>query len=105
MLKYFRNNDFVMTAPVASSVTSSGATVTGSLTDYKGLLTEWGFQYKKHSATSWTGKKVTGTTLSANLTSLDADTKYDVRVYGKIGTAVQYGPEASFETEEETPAE
>jgi len=98
-MKLYRNNYFVMTAPESSSVTSSGATVTGSLTDYKGLKTEWGFEYKKHSATSWTTKKVTGTTLTANLTSLDASTKYDVRVYGKIGTDVQRGPESSFTTE------
>lgn len=95
----FRNNNFEMTAPVASDIAATSATVTGSLTDYKDLLTEWGFEFKKHSASSWTTKKVTGTTLTASLTSLTAETKYDVRVYGKIGTAVQYGPEASFTTE------
>lgn len=104
-MRLFRNNDFVMTAPTASSVTASGATVTGSLTDYKGLLTEWGFKYKKHSVTTWTTKKVTGTTLTANLTSLNAETKYDVRVYGKIGTAVQEGPIAEFTTEAAEAAE
>lgn len=99
-MQVFRNNNFMMTAPTSSSVTASGATVTGSLTDYKGLKTEWGFEYKTHAATSWSTKKVTGTTLTANLTSLSASTQYDVRVYGKIGSAKQVGPTGTFTTAE-----
>ena len=98
MRPLYRNNNFEFGA-ITSTKTSSSITVSGTITDYKGLLTEKGFEYKAHSGSSWTTKKVTAATLSATVSSLSASTKYDFRIYGKIGTAIQYGPIEEITTE------
>lgn len=99
----FRSNIAILGTPTLSEVTSGGMTVTGSIGWFKDG--QWGYAYKKASATTWTYVPQTGKEIEASLTGLDASTKYDVCLYVKFDGAYQRGTKASATTEAAAPAE
>jgi len=58
----------------------------------------WGVAYKKHSASSWTHKASSSQNINMTLTSLDAETEYDIKLYVKYDNEYQYGPTISKTT-------
>jgi hypothetical protein len=106
IMNLYRNNKATISAPVKGEVTSSSIAVTGSVAWYKGNAT-WGVAYKKHSASSWTHKASTPQAIDMTITSLDADTTYDIKLYVKYNNVYQYGSaiEAATDAENPTPAE
>ena len=98
VLGLFRGNVATISAPTKGEVTSSSIAVTGSVEWYKGNAT-WGVAYKKHSASSWSYKASTSKTIDETLTSLDASTKYDIKLYVKFNGEYQYGSAIEVTTE------
>lgn len=94
----FRNNVAAISAPTKGEVTSSSIAVTGQVAWYKGDAT-WGVAYKKHSASNWTHKASTPQAIDTTLTSLDAETKYDIKLYVKWNNVYQYGDAIEVTTE------
>ena len=98
VLGLFRSNKATISAPVKGTVTHNSIVVTGSVEWYKGNAT-WGVAYKKHSASSWSYKASTSQTIDETLTSLDASTKYDIKLYVKFNGEYQYGSAIEVTTE------
>lgn len=92
----FRNNIASFDTPTLGDVTKNSMSVTGNVTWYKDG--EWGYAYKKHSASTWTYVSQTSKAVSASLTSLTASTKYDVCLYVKFNGEYQRGPVADATT-------
>lgn len=103
IMTLFRNNKAVIGAPVKGAVTTSSIAVTGQVQWYKGNAT-WGVAYKKHDASSWSHKASTSKSIDTTLTSLDADTTYDIKLYVKYNGSYQYGPAIEAATDAENPA-
>ena len=97
VLALFRSNKATISAPTKGTVTHNSIVVTGSVTWYKGGAT-WGVAYKKHSASSWTHQASTSKTIEETLTSLDAETKYDIKLYVLFDGVYQYGSEINVTT-------
>ena len=91
IMNLFRSNVAEIGTPTASSVTKNSMTVSGTVVWYKDGAT-WGVAYKKHSASSWTHTPSDTQTIEESLTSLTANTKYDVKLYVKFNNEYQYGP-------------
>lgn len=98
LFNLFRSNKATISAPVKGTVTHNSIVVTGSVEWYKGNAT-WGVAYKKHSASSWTHQASTSKTIEETLTSLDAETKYDIKLYVKWNDVYQYGSAIEVTTE------
>ena len=98
IMKVFRSNVAEISAPVKGTVDSSSIAVTGQVAWYKGDAT-WGVAYKKHSASSWKHEASTPQSIDTTLTSLDAETKYDIKLYVKWNGVYQYGPAIEVTTE------
>ena len=103
IMKIFRSNVAEIGTPAASDVTHNSMTITGKVEWYKGDAT-WGVAYKKHSATKWTHSASSSKSISKSLTGLDAETKYDIKLYVKFNDVYQYGP-AIEQTTEAAPVE
>jgi len=94
--KIYRSNVAQIGTPTAGETTSSSIVVTGSVAFYKDGT--WGVAYKKHSASSWTHKASSSQNINMTLTSLDAETEYDIKLYVKYDNEYQYGPTISKTT-------
>ena len=101
-MKLYRNNIAQIGTPTAGETTTSSIAVTGSVVWYKDGT--WGVAYKKHSASSWTHKASSSQNISMTLSSLTADTEYDIKLYVKFNGVYQYGPAISKSTDAESPA-
>lgn len=98
IMKIFRSNVAEIGTPAASDVTHNSMTITGTVEWFKGDAT-WGVAYKKHSATKWTHAASSSKSISNSLTDLDAETKYDIKLYVKFNGEYQYGPAIDQTTE------
>ena len=90
VLNLCRSNVATISAPTKGTVTKNSIVVTGTVEWYKDGAT-WGVAYKKHSASSWSYKASTSKTINETLTSLDASTTYDIKLYVKFDGEYQYG--------------
>ena len=97
--KLFRNNNAAFDTPTLSGVTASAIHVAGNISWFKDG--EWGIAYKKASATTWNYSAQTSKTIDADLTGLEAETKYDVCLYVKFDNVYQRGTKAQATTEAE----
>ena len=97
LLNLCRSNVATISAPTKGTVTKNSIVVTGSVEWYKGDAT-WGVAYKKHSGSSWSYKASTSKTINETLTSLDASTQYDIKLYVKYNDEYQYGSEIQVTT-------
>ncbi|MEE1202673.1 MAG: fibronectin type III domain-containing protein, partial [Bacteroidales bacterium] len=66
----------VVTTLAATAVDHQGATLNGTITAGSETITAQGFMYKATAATDWTTVNATGTTISATLSALTAETEY-----------------------------
>jgi len=87
--------------PVASSVSSSGFTVGGTIT-YGGTPTAMGVCYRKKATEpgEWSTKTSASKTVSEAISSLDADTTYEFGIYATIGTTTFYSAIVEQKTDE-----
>ena len=89
----------VVTTAATSAITQTTATLNGSYTGTQYTPTGAGFEYKLSTATTYTDVTATlGTTFTANLTGLTADTNYDVRAYVVANGSKVYGSDITFKT-------
>lgn len=93
----YRNNIAEFGTPTLSAATDSSLHVAGTLAWYKSG--EWGYAYKKSSASSWTYVSTEGQTIDADISGLDAETSYDVCLYVKFNGTYQRGSKATATTE------
>ncbi|SEG06176.1 BACON domain-containing protein [Parabacteroides chinchillae] len=92
------------TDPLVQSITSTGATLRGTLSN-QGNLTEYGFYYKAETsfegasgATKLASANLSGGSFTASLTGLTAKKVYYFRSYAVSGGQTLYGELASFST-------
>ncbi len=93
----------IVTTSAASSITASGATFSGNVTDDGGdTVTERGFVYGINSNPTTSDTKIqdgTGTgAFSEAISGLNPETTYYVRAYAINGEGTSYGSEQSFTT-------
>lgn len=89
-MRLYRNNIAAISAATISDVTSTGMAVAGTVVWYKGDAV-YGVAYKKHSVTTWSYKEASSADISVSLTSLSANTNYDIALYCKWNNEYQLG--------------
>ena len=82
----------------ASNITHDGATLNGTITAGSEAITAQGFMYKASSATDWTTVSATGTTLSATVNNLTAETAYEYKAFATTASGTVEGAVESFTT-------
>ena len=86
----------------ATDIAQTTATLNGSITDEGNqTITAQGFEWRATSATEYTTVSATGTTMTANLTGLTANTSYTYRAFATTALGTVYGQELTFTTLEE----
>ena len=96
-------NESGITAPsvntlAASNITHDGATLNGTITAGSEAITAQGFMYKASSATEWTTVSATGTTLTATVNNLTAETAYEYKAFATTASETVEGQVMSFTT-------
>ncbi len=82
----------------ASNITHEAATLNGTITAGSEAITAQGFMYKASSATDWTTVAATGTTLSATVNNLTAETAYEYKAFATTASGTIEGAVESFTT-------
>ena len=96
-------NESGITAPTvntlaASNITHDGATLNGTITAGSEAITAQGFMYKASSATDWTTVSATGTTLTATVNNLTAETAYEYKAFATTASETVEGEVMNFTT-------
>ena len=96
-------NESGITAPTvntlaASNITHDGATLNGTITAGSEAITAQGFMYKASSATDWTTVSATGTTLTATVNNLTAETAYEYKAFATTASGTVEGEVINFTT-------
>ena len=92
----------------ATSITQTSAVLNGEITSLGNqTITARGFEWKLATATDYTTVSATGTTMTATLTGLTANTTYTYKAFATTALGTVYGSELTFTTLEEvvTPIE
>ncbi len=82
----------------ATNVTHNGATLNGTITAGTETITAQGFRYKTSAAADWTEVSATGTTITATLSNLTAETAYDFKAFATTATGTVEGTVMTFTT-------
>ena len=82
----------------ATEVTHEAATLNGTITAGSEAITAQGFMYKASSATDWTTVAATGTTLSATVNNLTAETAYEYKAFATTASSTVEGEVINFTT-------
>ena len=88
----------VVTTLAATAVDHQGATLNGTITAGSETITAQGFMYKATAATDWTTVNATGTTISATLSALTAETEYTFKAFATTATGTVEGTAMTFTT-------
>ena len=96
-------NESGITAPTvntlaASNITHDGATLNGTIMAGSEAITAQGFMYKASSATDWTTVSATGTTLTATVNNLTAETAYEYKAFATTASSTVEGEVINFTT-------
>ena len=96
-------NESGITAPTvntlaATEVTHEAATLNGTITAGSEAITAQGFMYKASSAADWTTVAATGTTLTATVNNLTAETAYEYKAFATTASGTVEGAVESFTT-------
>ena len=96
-------NESGITAPTvntlaASNITHDGATLNGTITAGSEAITAQGFMYKASSAADWTTVSATGTTLTATVNNLTAETAYEYKAFATTASSTVEGAVMNFTT-------
>ena len=87
-----------VTTLAATSVTHEAATLNGTITVGSEAITEQGFKYKATTATDWTTVSATGTTLTATVNNLTAETAYEYKAFATTASGTVEGTVMNFTT-------
>ncbi|MBQ9311802.1 MAG: T9SS type A sorting domain-containing protein [Bacteroidales bacterium] len=83
----------------ATGITQTSATLNGVITDLGNqTITARGFEWKATVGGTYTSVSATGTTMTANLTGLTANTSYTYKAFATTANGTQYGTEVTFTT-------
>ena len=82
----------------ASNITDNGATLNGTITAGSEEITAQGFMYKASSAADWTTVSATGTTLTATVNNLTAETAYEYKAFATTASSTVEGAVINFTT-------
>ena len=86
----------------ATEVSQTSAVLNGAITDEGNqTITARGFEWKLATATDYTTVSATGTTMTATLTGLTANTTYTYRAFATTALGTVYGSELTFTTLEQ----
>ena len=86
----------------ATSISQTSAVLNGAITDEGNqTITARGFEWKLASATDYTVVSATGTTMTATLTGLTANTTYTYKAFATTALGTVYGSELTFTTLEQ----
>ena len=88
----------IVTTLAATAVDHQGATLNGTITAGSEEITAQGFMYKATAATDWTTVNATGTTISATLSALTAETEYTFKAFATTATGTVEGEAMTFTT-------
>ena len=87
-----------VTTLAATSVTHEAATLNGTITAGSEAITAQGFMYKATTATDWTTVSATGTTLTATVNNLTAETVYEYKAFATTASGTVEGTVMNFTT-------
>ena len=87
-----------VTTLAATSVTHEAATLNGTITAGSETITAQGFMYKATTATDWTTVSATGTTLTATVNNLTAETAYEYKAFATTASETVEGEVMNFTT-------
>ena len=82
----------------ATEVTHEAATLNGTITAGSEEITAQGFMYKASSAADWTTVSATGTTLTATVNNLTAETAYEYKAFATTASSTVEGEVINFTT-------
>jgi len=87
-----------VTTLAATDVTYEAATLNGTITAGSEEITTQGFMYKAAAATDWTTVSATGTTLTATVNNLTAETAYEYKAFATTASGTVEGTVMNFTT-------
>ena len=82
----------------ATEITHEAATLNGTITAGSEAITAQGFMYKASSATDWTTVAATGTTITATVNNLTAETAYEYKAFATTASSTVEGEVINFTT-------
>ncbi|MGM9819576.1 MAG: fibronectin type III domain-containing protein [Candidatus Onthomorpha sp.] len=82
----------------ATSVTHNSAVLNGTITAGSEAITAQGFMYKATASADWTNVPATGTTLSATVSVLTAETEYQFKAFATTASGTVEGTTMTFTT-------
>ena len=88
----------VVTTLAATDVDHESAVLNGTITVGSEAITAQGFQYKVSTASEWTTVSATGTTISAVVNNLTAETAYTFKAFATTASGTVEGAEMTFTT-------
>ena len=88
----------VVTTTEATSVTHESAVLNGTITAGSEEITAQGFRYKTATASEWSEVSATGTTITATLNGLTAETSYVFKAFATTASGTVEGTEMTFTT-------
>ena len=88
-----------VTTLAADNISSSAATLHGTVTDGSETITARGFQWKATTGGTYATVNATGATMSYNLTDLSPNTSYTFKAFATTATGTTYGSEMTFTTQ------
>jgi hypothetical protein len=88
----------VVTTLAATGVDHQSAILNGTITAGNETITAQGFKYKEQAAADWTTVSATGTTISASVNGLTAQTAYVFKAFATTASGTVEGTEMTFTT-------
>ena len=82
----------------ATSVTHNSAVLNGTITAGSETITAQGFMYKATAAATWTSVSASGTTMTATVNGLSAETEYQFKAFATTASGTVEGVAMSFTT-------
>ena len=90
--------DPTVTTQAADNISTTAATLHGTVTAGNETITAQGFEWKATTGGTYTAVNATGTTMSYNLSGLTANTSYTFRAFATTASGTTYGNELTFTT-------
>ncbi|MCI7034640.1 MAG: T9SS type A sorting domain-containing protein, partial [Bacteroidales bacterium] len=82
----------------ATSVTHNSAVLNGTITAGSETITAQGFMYKATAAATWTSVSASGTTMTATVNGLSAETEYQFKAFATTASGTVEGAAMTFTT-------
>ncbi|MDY4860937.1 MAG: fibronectin type III domain-containing protein [Candidatus Onthomorpha sp.] len=82
----------------ATGITHNSAVLNGTITAGSETITAQGFMYKATAAATWTSVSASGTTMTATVNGLSAETEYQFKAFATTASGTVEGAAMSFTT-------